>query len=85
MATTHAGRKVCESCGRAENLPHPQTQPLLQVEEAGRLIGVGRSKAYDLVNQYLRTEGEEGLPVIRFNRTLRVPTAQLWRLLGLDP
>ena len=50
--------------------------PTVSVEEAGRVLGLGRSKSYEAA----RT-GE--IPVLRFGRTLRVPTAALRQMLGL--
>jgi len=47
------------------------------VTEAGQILGVGRSAAYDAV-----ARGD--LPSIRLGRRLLVPTAGLRRLLGLD-
>jgi hypothetical protein len=43
-----------------------------------------RSKAYLEAKRYLDTDGREGLPCVRFGRTLRVPTALLLKQLGLD-
>jgi hypothetical protein len=64
-------------------LPDPQERPTLTVSEAGALFGLGRSKSYDEARRYLRTGGTEGLPVLEFGRSLRVPTAKLLTLLGL--
>jgi hypothetical protein len=60
------------------------TEPTLDVERAGALCGLGRSKAYSEAARFLATNGAEGLPVLRFGRTLRVPTQRLLELLGLD-
>jgi excisionase family DNA binding protein len=49
----------------------------VSVEQAGAWCGLGRSAAYEAVRR-----GE--LPALRFGRTLRVPTARLRVLLGLD-
>ncbi|MDQ3640969.1 MAG: helix-turn-helix domain-containing protein [Actinomycetota bacterium] len=65
-------------------IPDPTEQPTLDVEEAGRLLGLGKTKAYEEANRWLRTNGAEGLPCLKFGRTLRVPTAQLRRLLSMD-
>lgn len=58
-------------------------RPTLSVEEAGRLFGLGRSKAYEEANRYIESGGECGIPAIRFGHTLRCPTALLLDLLGL--
>jgi excisionase family DNA binding protein len=59
-------------------IPNPQEKPTLTVEQAGEFLGLGRSSAYLAVER-----GE--LPVLRFGRALRVPTARLRVLLGIDP
>jgi excisionase family DNA binding protein len=45
----------------------------LEVEEAAKFIGIGRSTAYDAVRR-----GE--IPVVRFGRRLRVPRGALLAL-----
>jgi predicted DNA-binding transcriptional regulator AlpA len=52
--------------------------PVLDVPTAGRLLGLGRSAAYDLV-----LAGAWPTPVLRLGRRLRIPTAPLLALLGL--
>jgi hypothetical protein len=69
---------------RAITVPDPKVCPTLGVEEAGELLGFGRAKSYQEAARYIATDGAEGLPVMRFGRTLRVPTAALVRMLGLD-
>ncbi len=53
------------------------------MDGGGVLCGLGRSKAYAEAQRFLDTDGDAVLPVIRFGRTLRVPTAALLELLGL--
>jgi excisionase family DNA binding protein len=54
----------------------PEVEPTtLTVEEAGRLLGISRGRAYEAV----RT-GE--IPSVRLGRRLLVPTAQLRRMLA---
>jgi hypothetical protein len=65
-------------------LPDPRTTPTLRVEEAGILLQFGRAKAYREAARYLATNGSEGLPVLAFGRSLRVPTAALLKLLGIE-
>ena len=36
---------------------------VLTVEEAARLVRIGRTAAYQLANRYLATDGSEGMPV----------------------
>ena len=40
--------------------------PFLTVEEAGRLLRIGRTKAYDLAKEWRATDGRARLPVIDF-------------------
>jgi len=47
---------------------------MLTVEEAARILRVGRTTGYELANRWLESGGEEGLPVIHVGRLLRVPT-----------
>ncbi len=65
-------------------LPDPRLMPTLSVESAGRLLGLGRAKAYREAARYLATDGAEGLPCVAFGRARRVPTAALLRLLRVD-
>ena len=59
-------------------IPDPMEEPTLSVERAGRVVGLGRSAAYEAV-------GRGEIPTIRFGRRVVVPTAALLRLLGFDP
>ena len=47
----------------------------LTVEEAARVLRIGRTAAYQQAHLWLDT-GSEGLPVIRVGGSLRVPRAQ---------
>ena len=53
--------------------------PVIDVPTAGRLLGLGRSAAYDLI-----LAGRWPTPVLRLGRRLRIPTAPLLALLGLS-
>lgn len=64
-------------------LPDPADHPTLSVEAAGALFGLGRACAYSEAARYIATGGAEGLPVIRFGRRLRVPTARALAMLGI--
>jgi len=52
---------------------------VIDVETAGRLLGLGRSAAYQLVK-----DGGWPTPVLRLGRRWRVLTAPLLALLGVD-
>jgi excisionase family DNA binding protein len=54
-----------------------QLLDMLTVEEAARVLRISRSRAYEAAATFQRTEGEDGLPVIRIGRSLRVPKRAL--------
>jgi hypothetical protein len=54
--------------------------PLLTVEEAAKVLRIGRSLAYQLTGEYLGSGGMSGLPCIRLGGCLRVPR---WALIEL--
>lgn len=54
--------------------------PFLKIEQAQELTQLGRSQIYELTRRWRETGGREGIPVVRFGRCLRVPTAALLRL-----
>jgi hypothetical protein len=56
--------------------------PFLTVEEASRLLKIGRTKAYDLTTERRATGGRSGLPVIDLGDVLRVPGPAIEQMLG---
>lgn len=56
------------------------SSPLLTVDEATRVLRIGRSLGYQLARDYETSGGVSGLPVIRLGGCLRVPR---WALLEL--
>ena len=57
---------------------------LYTVEEAARLLRVGRTKAYAMTREWRATGGRSGLPVVDFSNVLRVPRAALEQMLGVS-
>ncbi len=55
-----------------------QLPPVLDLPTAARLLGVGRTAAYQLVR-----EDQWPTPIIRVGQLIRVPTAPLLALLGI--
>ena len=55
---------------------------LLTVEEAARVLRIGRTKAYAMTVEWRRTHGRTGLPVVDFGNALRVPRCQLEAIVG---
>lgn len=56
---------------------------VLTIDEAARVLRIGRNNAYSLAREWLATGGAKGLPVVKLGRSLRVPRAALQRM--LDP
>lgn len=50
---------------------------MLTLMEAAAILRIGRTTAYQLAAEYLRTDGIRGLPVIRVGRQLRVLRSDL--------
>lgn len=57
--------------------------PFLTVEEAGRLLKIGRTKAYLLTKEWRDTGGRSGLPVVDLGDVLRVPGPAIEQMLGI--
>jgi hypothetical protein len=53
----------------------------LTVEEAGRLLRIGRTKAYALAKEWRATNGRSGLPVVDLGDLLRVPGPAIRKML----
>jgi hypothetical protein len=60
----------------------PDAPDFLTVEEAARVLRIGRTAAYEQARRWRETDGREGLPVVAFGRLLRVPRAALEALGG---
>jgi excisionase family DNA binding protein len=77
---------VCEKSRDAEPvlaaLEGVELPDLLTVEEAARILRIGRTSAYALAARFEETKGADGLPVVRIGRLLRVPRAALEALMG---
>lgn len=54
----------------------------LTVEEAARILRIGRTAAYEQTRRFEESDGREGIPVIRVGRLIRVPRAALERWHG---
>ena len=54
----------------------------LTIEEAARVLRLGRTAAYEQARIWRDTDGRAGLPNFPMGHTLRVPTAALERMLG---
>lgn len=54
--------------------------PTVNVTTAARALGIGVHKAYSLIK-----EGSFPVQTLPLGSTVRVPTAALWRVLGVTP
>jgi len=59
-----------------EDLP-----PFLTVEQAAKVVQLGRSKAYELTVEWEATGGKTGLPFVWFGHQKRVPRAAIEQLI----
>lgn len=55
---------------------------VLTIDEAATILRISRNAAYAAAREWRATGGKTGLPCIEIGRTLRVPRADLDRLLG---
>jgi hypothetical protein len=55
---------------------------VLTIEEAAAILRISRNAAYAAARQWRASGGETGIPCIEIGRSLRVPRADLDRLLG---
>ena len=55
--------------------------PFLTVVQAAEACQISKSKAYGLTVDWERTDGERGLPFVRFGNQKRVPRAALERFI----
>ena len=62
------------------------TLRFLRVEEAARILRIGRSAAYEQANRWIATNGQCGLPAVKVGRMIRIPAAVLeaWATIGSD-
>ncbi len=63
-------------------MPTPSAPDFLTIEEAARILRIGRTAAYELARTWRATGGQDGLPVVAFGRLLRVPRTALESLSG---
>ena len=52
----------------------------LTVEEAAKVLRIGRTSAYLLAQRWRKSGGRSGLPVQSFGRVLRVPRSAIERM-----
>ena len=63
-------------------MPVDDIPPFLTVEEASRLLKIGRTKAYLLTQEWRATGGRSGLPVVDLGDVLRVPGPAIEQMLA---
>ncbi len=57
--------------------------PFMTVEQAAKVLQLGRSKTYELTVEWQYTAGKTGLPFVWFGSQKRVPRAALVRLIEM--
>lgn len=65
-----------------DDQPAKALPDFLTVEEAAKILRIGRTAAYEQTRRYEETDGAAGIPVIRVGRLMRVPRLALERWLG---
>lgn len=58
--------------------------PFMTVEQAAKVLQLGRSKTYELTVEYECTAGRSGLPFVWLGRQKRIPRNALLRLMSVD-
>lgn len=56
--------------------------PFMTVEQAAKVLQLGRSKTYALTNEWEETGGESGLAFLWIGRQKRVPREAIYHLVG---
>ena len=59
--------------------PH-STEATVNVTTAGRALGIGHNKAYELIKT-----GRFPVRTLQLGEVIRIPTAALWEVLGVSP
>lgn len=70
---------VAEPSQRSEPSAIPDC---LTIEEAARILRIGRTAAYGLARLWRESDGKAGIPYIAFGASYRVPTGALESMLG---
>ncbi|MGI5399078.1 DNA-binding protein [Streptomyces sp. CA-135486] len=70
------GQASAGAMGLEELLALPAT---VNVTTAGRALGIGRDKAYELIRN-----GKFPVRTLPLGGTVRVPTVELWKVLGIE-
>ena len=60
------------------------TKLFYSIDESAEILGISRSSAYELANQWLRSDGEQGLPCTRLGRRILVPRTAITRLATVE-
>ena len=67
------------ACAVLEDLP-----PFLTVDQAAKVLQLGRSKTYELTVEFDCTAGRTGLPFVWLGRQKRIPRTALIRFMDPD-
>jgi excisionase family DNA binding protein len=61
--------------------PDSKERATFTIEEAAEVLGISRGVAYKLARDFVNSNGEEGLPVLRMGKRMVVPHARLDKML----
>ena len=86
MRRTRDHRKSTEVATSDSERTAASTVRFLRVDEAARILRIGRSAAYEQANRWIATNGQCGLPAVKVGRMIRIPSAVLeaWATTGSD-
>lgn len=59
--------------------------PFMTIEQAAKVLQLGRSKTYELTVEWDRSGGKSGLPFVWFGHQKRIPRAVLQRFVDATP
>lgn len=75
-------QRVCSASDLGAEVIEMPAPDFLTIEEAGRILRIGRTSAYLAAKRYRDTNGEEGIPCVAIRGSLRVPRRALEAMAG---
>lgn len=69
----------------ANHLDAASSAMFIRVDQAACLLGISRSLAYELANQWLESDGASGLPAVRLGRRILIKQAAIDEMAAVGP